>query len=109
AWISPEAAHPEVRAVLAAYAAAARRDAVAMEEAGLAALAALGHDRPLAVREHMLVTAILGALARDDLERAVEIERQFGAEVEAGALYGFIRYYLLAWIDVQRQKAGQGG
>lgn len=109
-WISAGATgRADLAAVLVAYAATAARDGARMEQAGLAALALLDEERPPAAREQMLVIAILGAIAQGDLDRARAIEKEYGSGVRAVSHYGFIRAYLLAWIDVQQQKAGQGG
>ena len=108
-WISPAwidlPSQPEaIRAVMAAYAAAARRDGVAMEAAGLEALRVLGESRPVGVREQMLVVAMLGAIEQGKLDEAEQIERTQGAQVKPGPNYGFIRGYLLAWVDVMRNR-----
>ena len=103
-WIDPADQPEEVRAVLAGYAAAAARDPAAMYSAGLAALATLGDKRPLGVREHMLVVAILGAIADGKPELAAQIEREQGKGVPAGASYGFVRAYLLAWEEEQLKQ-----
>ncbi|KAA2284920.1 spermine synthase [Arenimonas fontis] len=117
AWLEPKwimassSGREDLAAVLEAYAATASRDGARMEQAGLAALKELGPRRPPAAREQMLVISILGAIARGDLDRAEAIEREYGGSVPSVSHYGFVRAYLLAWIDVQRQKRqqGQGG
>lgn len=99
-WIDLSAQDEVVQAVMAAYGSAAARDGNAMQTNGLRALALLGADAPLGVREHMLVVAILGAIADGRVADAERIEREHGRSVPAGATYGFVRAYLLAWEDV---------
>ena len=77
-----------------------------MYSSGLAALAELGDKRPLGVREHMLVIAILGAIADGKPELAAQVEREHGKGVPAGASYGFVRAYLLAWEEEQIKQGG---
>ncbi len=107
-WIDPSwidvAAQPEaVRTVMAAYAAAAARDGEGMRERALSVLSRLGPGRPHGIREQMLVMAMLGAIKQGDLAGAVMIEREHGVDIRPGNTYGFVRAYLLAWIDVSRQ------
>ncbi|MBW8312739.1 MAG: hypothetical protein K0M64_12000 [Rhizobium sp.] len=104
AWIKADEQGSEVNAVLAAYRAAALRDPVAMRRDGLAALELIGEGRPVALREQLLTVAILGAILEGDLDGAEAIERKQGQGVAASTTYGFVRSYLLAWIDVQRTK-----
>ena len=106
AWVDPASQPEVVRSVLAGYAAAAARDPAAMYSSGLAALAELGDKRPLGVREHMLVIAILGAIADGKPELAAQVEREHGKGVPAGASYGFVRAYLLAWEEEQIKQGG---
>ena len=98
AWYSAEAQPEVVEAVMAAYVAAARRDAVAMHAAGERALG-LTEGSLVAVREHMLVIAMLGALGNGDPDAAVALDRGPGRGIPAKGDYGFIRSYLLAWAD----------
>ncbi len=103
-WINLAEQDEVVQSVMAAYGAAADRDGKAMQLHGLRALALLGDDAPLGVREHMLVVAILGAIADGRVAEAERIEREHGRGVAAGATYGFVRAYLLAWEDVTLAK-----
>lgn len=100
-WIDVSIQPDPVRLVMEAYAAAAARDGARMRSAGLAALGSLAPGHPPAVREQMLVVAILGAIAEGDLDGAEAIEHEQGREVMPDA-YGFVRSYLLAWIDAKR-------
>ena len=106
-WINPTwinlADQPEViRSVMAAYGSTAARDATRMRAQGLDALAKLPPERPAAVREQMLVIAMLGAIAEGDLDGAPKIEREHGKDVRPGGIYGFVRAYLLAWVDAAK-------
>lgn len=103
-WIRPDEQDNTVRAVLAAYAAAATREGAAMHDAGLAALDALTPTSPGTLREQMLVIAILGALQQRNYAEAVRIEQHVGRSVPAGSHYGFARSYLLAWGDMASRK-----
>ena len=102
AWIDPAGQPEEVRAVLEAYAAAAARDPLAMVVSSRHALGLLDATRPPAVREQLLVLGILGEIGQGDLDGAEAVERSLGRGVPAGPTYGFVRAYLLAWIDTQR-------
>lgn len=102
AWIDASQQPENVRAVLDAYAAAAARDSAGMRRAGLEALKVLDPGDQAIAREQMLVISILGAIGEGDLEAARAIERGAGANVRVGPSYGFVRAYLLAWIDTQR-------
>lgn len=103
-WVDPAGQPPVVVAVLEAYGAASRRDGAGMQRAGLAALDAVGQRGPAAVREQMLVMAMLGAAAQADFAQVEAIERSRGRDIRPGATYGFVRAYLLAWADLQRQR-----
>jgi spermidine synthase len=98
-WIDSEAQPEIIRQVLAAYAAASRRDAAAMARDGRLALEALGQDAPGLVREQMLVIMLLGALREGGPDAMAAIEREYGARVPAASNYGLARAYLLAWGD----------
>jgi spermidine synthase len=99
-WIDGSEQPLEVQRVLAAYDAAARRDVLAMRQAGEAALEVLGPERPDGVREHMLVIAELGALAAGDHQAVFALERGIGRDVVVGSRYGFVRSFLLASADL---------
>lgn len=103
-WIEVGNQPEPIRLVMAAYGSAAARDGAAMRSNGLAALSGLGQERPAGVREQMLVIAMLGAIAEGDLDGAAQIEREHGQGVRPGGIYGFVRAYLLAWVDIA--KAG---
>lgn len=106
-WIRQEDQGPEVAAVLAAFRAAALRDGSAMRRDGLAALELIGQGRPAALREQLLTIAVLGAILEGDIEGGEQIERTHGRGVAAGGTYGFVRGYLLAWIDTKRAQSEQ--
>jgi predicted membrane-bound spermidine synthase len=101
-WIDPtwlgSDQGPEVQAIMAAYRAAARRDAVAMRAR---AVAVLGLDAGLApeLREQMLVIAMSGAAGQKDRDGVRVLERRFGGALPAGDRYADLRRFLLAWAD----------
>lgn len=99
AWIAGDDQPEAVRRVLAAYAAAARRDGAAMAAAGLAALELLDASRPPLVREHMLVLSELGAISQGRPQEVLMLERGPGRDVVVGQHYGLIRSFLMAWAD----------
>jgi hypothetical protein len=106
-WINPtwidQGPQPEaVRAVLAAYSAAARRDAAAMSREGRIALEAVGEQAPALVREQLLMIMLLGALNESGPAEVAAVEREFGGRVPPGGSYGLARAYLLAWADSAR-------
>lgn len=115
-WIEPvwlaDAARPAVvDAVMAAYAATARRDPLAMSGTATAALDAVlagGHSQ--AIAEQMLVIARLGELAAGNAAKASDLERQYGRQVpiRSESNYGFTRAFLLAWADRPEVGASAG-
>lgn len=107
AWIAAEQQPEVVQYVLAAYDAAARRDAAAMHAAGLAALERLEPSRPALVREQMLVIAEIGAIASGRPEEVLPMERSVGSDVEVSQLYGFARSFLMAWADRVQTEGAQ--
>lgn len=102
-WINLDEQPDVVKAVMAAYDAAARRDAPAMRARGRAALALLQPDQPLMVREQMLVMAQLGAIGEGDFAAVLAQERELGGlvPVPRHARYSGIRSFLMAWADLQ--------
>ena len=98
-WIDAQAQPESIRKVLAAYDAAARRDAEAMFHAGQEALQALDPQAPAVVRQQMLMIALLGAHVSQGSDVAEEIERAQGPRVSADGSYGLARAFLLAWAD----------
>ena len=99
AWIGERAKDPEIAAVLAAYEATARRDAVAMYDTGVAGLKAVPGTAPALVRDHLLVIAMLGAIGQDKGELALALEREQGAAVRvSNEYYWTARSYLPAWL-----------
>lgn len=104
-WVNPRwidlGSQPEtVRAVMAAYAAAAARDGAAMHRDGLAALEAIGSVEPSLVHEQMILIARLGAIASGDWTSADSIEREYGAKAPPRTQhYTFGRTFLSAWLE----------
>jgi hypothetical protein len=103
-WIDAQAQPESVRKVLAAYSAAARRDAGEMFRAGQDALQALDPQAPTLVRQQMLMIALLGAHVSEGHEAAGEIERVQGPRVSANGSYGLARAFLLAWADDEDRR-----
>ena len=112
-WIAADQQGPAVQAVLAAFAAAARRDAPAMHREGLVALAQLGPTSPAS--ESMLAIALLGAAATGGSEAVAEIEQGPGRAVPPGWRYPGLREFVRAWRGRQladapvpnQQRSGQ--
>lgn len=99
AWVGERANDPEIAAVLAAYEATAKRDAVAMYDRGVAGLKAVPGTAPALVRDHLLVIAMLGAIGQDKGELAVALERDLGASVRvSNEYYWLARSYIPAWL-----------
>lgn len=99
AWVGERANDPEIAAVLAAYEATAKRDAVAMYDRGVAGLKAVPGTAPALVRDHLLVIAMLGAIGEDKGELAVALERDQGASVRvSNEYYWLARSYIPAWL-----------
>ena len=98
-WVGERAKNPEIAAVLAAYEATAKRDAVAMYDTGVAGLKAVPAGAPLLVRDHLLVIAMLGAVGQNKGELAVALERDQGAAVRvSNEYYWMARAYISAWL-----------
>ena len=99
AWVGERAKDPEIAAVLAAYEATAKRDAVAMYDTGVAGLKAVPATAPTLVRDHLLVVAMLGAIGQGKGELAVALERDQGAAVRVSNVYYWTaRAYIPAWL-----------
>ncbi len=99
AWVDARAKDPEIAAVLAAYEATAKRDAVAMYDMGMAGLKAVPATAPALVRDHLLVIAMLGAVGQGKGELAIALERQQGASVQvSNQYYWMARAYIPAWL-----------
>ncbi len=98
-WIGERARDPQASALLAAYAATARRDAAAMYRLGRAGLDRLpATAAPALVRDHLLVIAMLGAIGEGRPERVRALEDELGAGVRvSNTYYGMSRSYLSAW------------
>jgi spermidine synthase len=98
-WIDQSQQPDDIRSVLAAYSAVARRDAAAMQRDARIAFEALGDDAPALVKEHLLTIMLLGALQASGPAEVATIERQYGGQVPPSSSYGLARAYLLAWAD----------
>jgi hypothetical protein len=99
-WIEPGWLAPgqgaEVAAVMAAYRAAALRDAPAMREKAMAVLAL---DAGLApeLRHQMLLIAMAGAAGQRDRVAILRLDRRFGASMPDDDNLGRVRRFLVAW------------
>jgi hypothetical protein len=99
-WIEPgwlgAGQGAEVQAVMAAYRAAALRDAAAMQATASAVLA---RRAPLAVemRQQMLTIAMTGAIAKGNPEDVRSLAARYGAGLPAGDDDAKVRRFLLAW------------
>lgn len=109
AWVGERAKDPEIAAVLAAYEATAKRDAVAMYATGVAGLKAVPTDAPKLVRDHLLVIAMLGAIGQGKGDLAIALERDQGASVKVSNVYYWTaRSYIPAWLQAMgRAKAAR--
>jgi len=85
-----------VQAIMAAYSAAALRNAVGMRRFATAVL-----DRPASLsvemRQQMLLIAMLGAAGQRDRKAMHGYDRQYGGELPHDATYYPLRRFLLAW------------
>jgi spermidine synthase len=98
-WVGQHAKDPQIAAVLAAYAATARRDAEAMYRTGVVGLDAVPVGAPKLVRDHLLMIAMLGAVGQGKGELAHELERTRGKEVKvSNQYYWTARAYIPAWL-----------
>jgi spermidine synthase len=99
-WVGDRAKDPQIAAVLAAYEATAKRDAVAMYATGVAGLKAVPIGAPTLVRDHFLVIAMLGAIGQGKGELAVALERDQGASVRvSNEYYWTARAFIPAWLQ----------
>ncbi len=99
AWVGERAKDPEIAAVLAAYEATSKRDAVAMYDTGVAGLKAVPGTAPALVRDHLLVIAMLGAIGQDKGDLGIALEREHGASVRvSNEYYWTARAYIPAWL-----------
>ena len=103
-WIDASARSAQVRAVLAAYDAAARRDLPAMRRAGVEALDVLDDQSSPLLRQQMMMVALLGANHADGFAGVREIEQAYGAGVSPAGDYGLGRSFLLAWSDLIKKQ-----
>ena len=105
AWVGDRAGDPEIAAVLAAYEATAKRDAVAMYATGVGGLKAVpAGAAPKLVRDHLLVIAMLGAIGQGKGELAIALEREQGAAVRVSNVYYWTaRSYIPAWLEATGQ------
>lgn len=97
AWMPQQASGLDAIAkIMAAYSAASHRAPQQMRETALRVLELPKESVPAALREQMLVIAMLGALGEGDPAAVYQLEAGHGRSIVAGDLAG-IRRYLAAW------------
>jgi predicted membrane-bound spermidine synthase len=94
-WLAPQQG-PEVLAVMAAYRAAALRDAPEMRTRATAVLA-LPVALPAMMREQMLAIAMSGAAAQHDYAAVVALDKQFGRGLPTHGEAATVRRFLVTW------------
>ena len=99
-WLQADALQiPEVKKVMDAYSAAARRSPVEMRANAEDVLRLPADVLSPLIREQMLVIAQLGALGEGDRAAVNELDEQWGGTVARTSNFVPIRSYLLAWAD----------
>jgi hypothetical protein len=102
AWIEPTwlaaGQGPEVGAIMAAYQAAAERDAASMQTTAEAVLN-LKTGVAAEMREQMLLIAMAGAAGQRDFGKVREFDRRFGAALPRDDDYGRVRRLVAAWAE----------
>jgi spermidine synthase len=94
-WLAPGQG-PAVRALMAAYAASAARDAAGMQARGSAVLA-MPVAWPLPVRKQMLLIAMTGAAARGDYAGARALQARYGGALPHDDVDAALRRFVLEW------------
>jgi hypothetical protein len=97
-WLAPGQG-PEVEAVMAAYGAAAGRNARAMHEHAAAVLA-FDAGFALELRQQMLAIAMAGAIGEGDGAAARALERKYGASMPRNDSYSMVRRFMVAWSEL---------
>ncbi len=96
-WLPAEAAaDPVVASVLRAYGAAAARDPDAMLASAVTVLESEDPRLVPALREHMLMIAMLGALGAQQAEQAISLHARWQGQLDGGDHVPVFRF-LLAW------------
>lgn len=99
-WIAPgwhATGSPRAAEVLAAYAAAARRDPAAMFATAVVALESAEPRWPQPLREQLLVIAQLGALGEGDTAALALLESRYGDYAGRSRDFDGIRHFLRVW------------
>ncbi|MFC3130259.1 spermine synthase [Coralloluteibacterium stylophorae] len=99
-WIDAQAQPEAVRALLAMWAAAARRDVRAMHTAGERVLR-LPPGLPAAAREQALVIAQLGAIGSGAPREVETLQRIHGNDIPASERMRMVRHLLRVWAGTQ--------
>jgi spermidine synthase len=95
-WLAPGQG-ALVSAVMAAYRAAALRDAAGMRAHATAVLADATAPIAPRMREQMLVIALCGAAGQGDRAGMLALQAKFGRSIPASDNYALVRRFLLAW------------
>jgi predicted membrane-bound spermidine synthase len=95
-WLAPGQG-PRVAGIMAAYRAAALRDAKAMRADATAVLAGDGNLLSVEMRQQMLLIAMLGAAGQRNRDALHALDRQYGERLPHDATYYPLRRFLLAW------------
>jgi spermidine synthase len=95
-WLSPGQG-PLVSAVMAAYRAAALRDAAGMRANATQVLADATAPIAPQMREQMLVIALAGAAGQGDRPGMLALQSKYGRAIPASDTYDLVRRFLLAW------------
>jgi predicted membrane-bound spermidine synthase len=95
AWLAP-GQPAEVHAIMAAYEAAARRDAAAMH-ANASRVLALPVELAVGMREQMLLIAMLGAAGQRDFAQVLALDARYGGALPREDELGRVRRFLVAW------------
>jgi spermidine synthase len=102
-WVGKRSDDPQIKALLAAYAAIAQRDGALMVRTGTAGLDALppSDGANALARDQLLVGAVLGAVQQKRFAEAREIMKRLGQDVPvSNEFYAVARAYLSAWLEI---------
>jgi predicted membrane-bound spermidine synthase len=110
-WIEPTwlaaGQGPDVVAVMAAYRAAAMRDAPAMRARATAVLD-LPVGTPAMMREQMLAIAMAGAAAGSDRAAVARLERKYAVGLDRVGVAARVRGFMLSWAALPREVDPRG-
>jgi predicted membrane-bound spermidine synthase len=95
-WIDGDRQPKAVQALVAMYAAAAKRDAVAMRAHGEAVLQ-LPDALPMQTQEHALVIAQLGAIGTGDFAEVERLHEGYGVALDNSERFRMTRHLIRVW------------